>query len=275
MNKTAIIIISYNNKDITSNLCNQIVKYTKSDYDLLVVETGSKKEELTNYPTLWVPDSIRMTNGIKFGLSYSFWKDLNKELFSIDYNSYWILVNDTIHPDYDVLTPMINFMNNTSDCGEIHPYINNSPSKYLHKKENNGPARKESFCEIVCPLFSKNIFEIENIDLFDSRFFYGWGIDYDISYKIHLNGYRIYISNEVGIIHNAGTTVRSGKDKDFKNMTEQFNTSRENMYVGLTKKYGPNWARLFYGSIPQDVSKDTFYDWIINIGQNCKKEDII
>jgi hypothetical protein len=270
--KIAIIIISHNAKDITTNLCNQIIKYTKSRYDLLVVETGSRKKELTDFPTLWLPDGIRATRGFNWGIDWF----LFKESFDNDlvYDSFWMLVNDTIHPNYDVLTPMINFMNNNSDCGEIHPYIENSPSKFLHKT-NSGLARKVSFCEFVCPLFSRKAIDYPPKGLFDNRFFYFWGIDYDLPKILHDINLRLYISNEVGIIHNAGTTTKLGADEDFKTMTDQFNVSRDNMIQGLKEKYGEKWYKVIYDSIPPDVSKSAYMDWIVNIGQNCKIEDLL
>jgi GT2 family glycosyltransferase len=275
MNKTAIIVISHNNKDITSKLCENIINTTKSDYDLLVVETGSKKEELTVYPTLWLPDGIRMTAGINEGIQYMFRKenyDLNINNIKTYYDYFWVLVNDTILPDYDVLTPMIKQLKENKDIAEIHPSIQNSPSKYLRRKEN-GKIRYVSFCEIVCPLFTRDFIQFTE-DVFDNKFKYGWGLDYFIPYLIYMNNKYLAICNEVEIIHEAGTTVKTGKDENFKSMTEQFNKSRENMLEVLKFKLGDKWYKKIFGTFPNTISKEEYIDWIINIGQNCKYEDL-
>jgi hypothetical protein len=154
--------------------------------------------------------------------------------------------------------------------GEIHPSIQNSPSDIL--RSHGSILRSESFCEIVCPLFSRKAIEL---NLFDERFVFGWGLDFSILEILFRNGLKLYIDDKVSVIHNAGTTVRNGKDEDFKTMTEQFDKSRENMIKGLTEKYGEGWYKVIYDSIPEDVSKNPYVDWIVNIGANCKMEDLI
>jgi len=270
INKTAIIIVSHNNKAITTKLCNQIQKYTKTEYDLLVVETGSKPNEIvTDYPALIAPDGIRMTNGFNLGI---FYMKQREKIFNIHYNNFWICVNDTLHYDIDTLSPMVKFMNNNSDCGEIHPFIENSPSPYLHKKLDGKKARAESFCEIVCPLLSRKAIDL---DLLDSRFYYGWGIDYSLTKTLYDNNLKIYVSNEVGVKHDAGTTTKTGKDSSFKTLANQFDVSRENMLKGLIEKYGEKWYKVIYDSIPNAVSKDSYAYWLCDVGCNAKKEDLI
>lgn len=267
MNKTAIIVISHNNKEVTERLCDNIVEFTKSPFDLLIVETGSNLTEVTDkYPVLRTPDKIRMTRGINKGIEYLLWKE---KFYDVKYNNFWILVNDTILNKYDTLTPMLKYMTN-ENIGEIHPAIENSPSRCL-RQDKNGLLRSESFCEIICPLFSRKAIEL---NLFDDRFLYGWGIDFEIPYILHKNNLKLYICDEVSIIHNPGTTVLNGKDEDFKNMTEQFDKSRDNMLNVLIEKYGDKWAKVFLDAIPNDVSGDSYLTWLLDIGQNATVEDL-
>ena len=80
--------------------------------------------------------------------------------------------------------------------------------------------------------------------------------------------------DRISIRHEPGTTTKSGKDGEFNTLSQQFDKSRENMIQGLIKKYGENWQKVIYNSIPDDVDKKYFYDWIINVGVNAKKEDL-
>lgn len=261
--KTAIVVVSHNAKDMTNSLCNKITSNTKSPFDLIVVETGSKKEELTNYPTLLVPEGVRMTRGFNWGIKWFLWKE---KIDPVYYDSFWLVVNDAIFEEKDILTPLVNFLRTMKDCGEIHPYYNpNSNNDPDQQKKNNGIARKESFCEIVCPLFSRKAIDIP--DLLDERFFYGWGLDYDIPYILHKNNLRLYVSNEVMVEHHGGTTAVNGKDEEFSTRKLQYDTSRVNMKEGLIQKYGSKWGEVINNAIPPDVSYSlAYYHWVTRNG---------
>lgn len=261
--KTAIIVISHNAKDMTNNLCDKIIRNTKSPYDLLVVETGSKKEELSNYPTLLLPEGIRGTRGMNWGIKWFLWKE---KFNPVHYDSFWICVNDAIFEEKDILTPLVNFLRRIEDCGEIHPYYHSNSNNDLdQQKKEIGFARKESFCEIVCPLFSRDVIEIPN--LLDERFFYLWGLDYDIPYILHKNNKRLYVSNEVMVEHHGGTTAINGKDEEFTTRKAQYDISRENMKKGLVEKYGVKWGEVINNAIPPDVSHSkAFYHWVTRNG---------
>ena len=262
-NRTAIIIVSHNSKEITDTLCDSIVRNTKAKSDLYVIETGSDLNKISRYTSLWSSEGIRMTRAFNLGIQFALIKESSLD---VNYDSFWLVVNDTILDEIDTLTPLVTFMRQNKDCAEIHPYVKNSPSIYQQKAGiivSN--ARKTSFTEIVCPLFSR---EIINKYILDNRYFYGWGLDYEIPYLIYRSGKRIYISNEVGVTHNAGTTTRIGGDGDFKTIPDQFKASRDNMMETLIWKWGPKWGDLFLQAIPPDVPKEPFIHWVTKIGEN-------
>jgi GT2 family glycosyltransferase len=262
MNKTAIIVVSHNGKEITDPLCRNIETYTKSPYDLFVVETGSRLEKMSSYATLWVKDGIRMTRGFNWGIKYAIWKEKMEGNFH--YDSFWLLVNDAKLFPSDTLTSMLTFMRNTPDCGQIHPFIDNSCSQVLRKSGSS--VRKISFVEIVCPLLSRRAVEIP--DLLDEQLFYGWGLDYEMPHILYQHGLRAYISDDVGVTHDAGTTVKSGNDAQISSVTNQFDVSRANMVAVMTKKYGPKWGQHLLDSVPADVPKESLLVWLRDIGQN-------
>lgn len=262
ISKTAIIVITHNQKELTDSLCKKLTA-TKSLYDLFVIETGSRVDAMSSFATFWVKDGIRMTRGFNWGIRYALWKE---KIENIRYDSFWLVVNDSFFDEEDVLTPLVEFMRSDKRCGCIHPFIKNSGSSFQRKKEGS-LARKESFVEIVCPLFSREAIES---NLLDDDFYYGWGLDYEIPYILHKNNLALYIHNEVGVLHNPGTTVRSGKDEHIQDMRQQFDLSRDNMMQVLLKKYGDKWGRIFLDAIPEDVPKDAFIDWVQNIGQNYR-----
>ena len=60
MNKTAVIVISHNDKQLTDSICENIIRNTKTPYELFVVETGSDLDKISSYTTLWVKDKIKI-----------------------------------------------------------------------------------------------------------------------------------------------------------------------------------------------------------------------
>ena len=263
MNKTAIIVVSHNGKDITDPLCKKITDNIKSPYDLFVIETGSQISKMSSYATFWVKDGIRMTRGFNWGIRYAIWKE---KFDNIHYDSFWLLVNDAKLFQCDTLLTMVEFLRSHPDCGQIHPFIDNTPCKPL-KKQTPHDVRKVSFVEIICPLISRKA--IDTIpNLLDDDLFYGWGLDYEIPYLLHKHGFRTYLSDDVGVVHNAGTTVNTGNDAEIKSMEKQFTVSRENMVTVLKRKYGPDWARTFLNAVPSDVPKDALLIWLRDIGRD-------
>jgi hypothetical protein len=150
------------------------------------------------------------------------------------------------------------------DCGYINPYQVNIPSPHIRQnKMRKSGARKESFAEIICPMIRAKTWE-DIPDLLDNRFFYGWGLDYDIPHLLHTNNWRLYISDTVGIYHQAFTSYRD-KDVTEESMTvNQFmNTALQDLLHGFNKKYGPDWKKIVMNSIPSDVNPEAYHLWLL------------
>lgn len=276
LKKTAIIIISHNSREVTDYLCENIIRNTRSLYDIIVVETGSDLDKISSFTSVWVKEGIRMTRGFNIGIHHALEKEKwnnydNNEKFQ--YTAFWCLVNDTIlDNDIDTLTPLIESMEENKDCGMIHPYIKNAHSPYL-KKQEGSKITKTSFVEVVCPLFSRKAIMLDP-NPFNYIFKYGWGLDYTFGDVLYRNLLRMYISNEVGIIHNAGTTTKSGADENFVNIQQQFNTSRENMIKGLKYLHGKEWYKELVDNIPADIPKESLVYWLTKVGCDCSVEDL-
>lgn len=260
--KVAILVVSHNNPDLTNSLCDGIVKRTKGvDYDLHVIETGSNLSKLSKYVTLWVNEGVRMTRGFNLLKHYA---DFTAKQKGYAYDAYHLFVNDAHFIDEsDITSIMCNQMMEKPDCGQINPYQANMGAPHLvQNRVNKIGARKESFSEIICPMIRAEAWN-SIPDLLDDNFFYGWGLDYDIPHKLHTNGWRLYISDEAGIFHQAFTSYRQSTITEEKlNVYEFMEKARTNMNEGFIKKYGEDWKRVIYNSIPEDVSKEALYNWL-------------
>lgn len=257
-NKIAVLIVSHNNPRLTDSLVEQIKAQTHGvKYDIYVIETGSDKDKCSKYTTLWVDEGIRMTRGWNTLKDYADRQD--------DYFAYHLFVNDAKLIDgEDMISSLAEAMAKTKDCGYIHPYQTvEQPACRLLNRQGNTGIRKVSFAEIVCPMIRKEMWDKIGDEFLDRRFFYGWGLDYDHPKLIHDSGYKMYISDDVGVEHVAYTSYRDGVDKQFTQNQFQ-DQARNNMTAGLIAKYGENWKQVVINSIPEDVSKEALQGWLTN-----------
>lgn len=267
----AILIVSHNNPELTNSLCESIIARTDGvNYDLHVIETGSNLQKLSKYMTLWVKDGVRMTRGFNLLKAYA---DFTAQMKGYKYDAYHLFVNDAKFIDNkDMTTILWEEMKANPDCGQINPYqVNISAPHSRQNKQRSSGSRKESFSEIICPMIRATTWN-SIPDLLDNRFFYGWGLDYDVPHQLHTNNWRLYISDTVGIFHQAFTSYREKEKTEEKMEVGQFvNEARNNMNTGLEKKYGVNWRSVIHDSVPDDVSKESLFMWLsINDGFKIK-----
>ena len=245
MARIAILVVSHNNPDLTNDLCNGIIERISDpeiQYDLHVIETGSNLEKVSKYMTLWVNEGVRMTRGFNLLKNYA---DFTAKQKGYEYDAYHLFVNDAKFINYnDITSIMFKQMMEHPDCGQINPYQANMGMPHMvQNKVNANGARKESFSEIICPMIRAKTWN-EIPDLLDNNFFYGWGLDYDIPHKLHTNGWRLYISDEAGIFHQAFTSYRDSKVTEEKlNVYEFVDKARTNMNEGFVKKYKRLWSQ--------------------------------
>lgn len=269
--RVAVLVVSHNNPELTDSLCEKIIQNTKNViYDLHVIETGSDISLISKYTTLWVSDGCRMTRG--FNLLKQYADTTLKYKLGEKYSAYMLFVNDAkFIDDQDIISILFNEMKKIPNCGQIHPYQQNIsyPHNRLSKLTTN-ITRKESFAEIICPMISAEAWKKCGDDLLDNRFFYGWGLDYDIPYQLHKNGFRTYITDKVGIYHSPFTSyINKEKTKEKLDKEEFIFLARKNMHDEFFKKYGKNWMKDMLESLPEDVPKEALYLWLhVNDGYN-------
>ena len=262
--KIAILVVSHNNPELTNYLCEAIISRTKDvEYDLHVIETGSTLSKLSRHTTLWVKEGVRMTRGFNLLKHYA---DFTAAQNGYSYDAYHLFVNDAKFIDsLDMTSILFTQMMAIPDCGQINPYqVNLQGPHYRQNRIEMSGARKESFAEIICPMIRAETWK-ELPNLLDNVFFYGWGLDYDVPHQLHTskNKWRLYISDAVGIYHQAFTSYREKEKTEEKLEIGQFvNVARDNMNAGFIKKYGNDWKRMLYDSIPSDVDKQCMYAWL-------------
>lgn len=264
MSEVCILVVSHNNPNLTNSLCSDIIKNTKNvSYDLHVIETGSEIELFSDYTTLWVSDGCRMTRGFNHLKKYA--DSVLKYNSGKKYNAYMLFVNDAkFIENEDMVSVLYEELKKHPDCGQIHPYQQNIyPPHTRLGKLTESSTRSESFSEIICPMISADAWNKCGDDLLDNRFYYGWGLDYDIPYQLHMNGYKCYITDKVGVFHQPFTSYReSDITKEKLKQQEFIGLARENMHTGFVHKYGYDWMQKLVDAVPSDVSKEALYLWL-------------
>lgn len=253
MIKVAALIVSHNNPKLTDGLVESIKRQTLGvEVDVYVIETGSDKDKCSKYTNIWVDEGIRMTRGWNTLKDYA---DRNG-----DYFAYQLFVNDAkLLEGQDMISYLAGSLSSDEKLAYIHPYQTTPyPQCPQVNKVNKRGIRYESFAEIVCPMIRKDLWD--KVDMLDRRFFYGWGLDYDHTKLVHDAGYRMAISDDVGIEHVPYTSYRDGADKNL-NQDKFLKLAQENMIQGLVEKYGKNWKQVIRDSIPEEVGTKAFDNW--------------
>lgn len=264
MGKVCVLVISHNFPELTNSLCEGIIQRTKGvEYDLHVIETGSSIDNCSKYATLWVNDGCRMTRG--FNLLKSYADTVLQYKTGEKYDAYMLFVNDAkFIDDKDMISILYKEMKENPDCGQIHPYQSNiyPPHTKLGKVTEN-KVRNESFAEIICPMISAKAWDVCGPQLLDNRFFYGWGLDYDMPYQFHKNGFKTYITDNVGIFHDPFTSYKNKeKTKQTMDSNQFINNARQNMWSVFQEKYGNDWMQILINEVPQETSKEALYLWL-------------
>ena len=226
MRKITIIILTYNNLELTQKCLASIKKYTPKDlYELLVIDNNSTDETvayLKNEPdirSVFLPASIGFHKGCNLGLNLTTDTDI---LF---------LNNDTI------VTP--NWLENLQKClysnesiGAVGAVSNDNANlqgasfdvtnpldidELIIKNNQSDPQKwEEKVCLIgFCMLIKREV--INRLSGFDEGYSPGYIEDNDLSLQILKLGYKLYLCHDAFIFHALGSSFRQDTEK-FNNL---------------------------------------------------------
>lgn len=237
--KITIGILSYNMPHLTDVLYNKLRSIVKIDAEYIILDNGSDDDKKAKCTTHYKKQNTRLTGGMNSILSESKGSDY-----------VWLCTNDIdFKTDIDPVASMIKACESNTDIGCIHPSLIEPVPNYAFQwmiNKNIGVTTGHPMVDIICPFLTKKALDINNWEL-DSRFTYGWGIDYDMCYKIRCSGMKIAVDHNIIATHQTSVTYDSGMDKEFKNRNEYYNKAMENMNLVMSEKYGINWRQLILG----------------------------
>lgn len=235
--KNTIGILSYNMPNLTDTLVEQIKELVKIPYELIVFDNGSDSDKVSKNTTNRKDNNTRLTGGMNAIL------DLAKGSDNV-----WLCTNDiAFKTDNDPLESLLNKLDGSIGC--IHPSLIEPVSNYAYRymltsEGKTGVTKGHPMVDIICPLYTKKALDLNDWQ-FDSRFVYGWGIDYDSCLKLRRGGLEVAVDFDIVIAHQTSITYDSGKDKEFKNRHEYYGKAMDCMNSVMVEKYGANWRRFF------------------------------
>lgn len=217
-----IVVVTFNGCDFTKECIKSIRTYTIVPYRLIVVDNNSTDGTVEYLRSLTDIDLLQ--NDKNLGFAGGFNKGIQHALNTYDFDYLVMLNNDLlVTPSY--IQRLLEIMKKDSKCGLVGPVCN-----YAGGRQNIGvPATMKTFEDvgefanqryldykedylrtgIVTGLFYLIKREVlENVGLFDERFFPGQWEDNDFCLRMQLKGYRLYVHNGVFMYHYGGKSIR-------------------------------------------------------------------
>lgn len=261
---TAVLVLNRNMRAMTESLINRIrASNTKYPMDIWCIDADSDRHEVVQNADnmIFLEANPRWAKAFHDGIV-----DTRKvsEEDGNPYSHYWCVCNDAQMVDDEILATLIDSM--PDDCAQIHPYQKNHPRDSFQGQQTDGGVRASSYIEFVCPLLSRTFVE-RATDHFgfpgiDPDFPYGWGVDYVLPYAAHYLGFKNYMCDRVGIIHEPGTTHANHKQTKVESNEEMRKLARNTMLDVLEQKYGKDWGLTFSAAASgAGVDPRAFLDW--------------
>ena len=216
--KTSIIIPNWNTDYCLRNCVESIKKFTK-DYELIIVDNGSKREEIRQYIKEVADKYIFNKTNLGFP------KACNQGAKIAEGGLICFLNSDTIVTE-NWLSNMIKTMENSEKCVAVGPLGNpefrtdEKTGTIFGHQQYEGQYNKDTKVKFLvgyCLLIKKEIFDKI---LFDEDFELGMYEDNILCEKINKLGYEMWVSSKSLVKHIGSVTFRIN-DLDYKELLEK------------------------------------------------------
>lgn len=244
MKSVATIILNRNLPDVTDRLYDHLIKFDGDQTDIYIVEAGSDKENLSKHTT-WYADwpearqyGLRYSRGMNFGLSQLWNEDKFKQ-----YDSFFLLTNDTEFKQQSTLEPLINILNKHPKVGILSPcserwgerlLLQTQTCKYFWFIHNNAYLMKRKFVESIMNFEQPDYMHF----LFDGSNFRGYGSEVELIAKAYANDWASAITSEVFVSENESYLL---------NQSDLIKTENYEKNLTLYVEEGKRWMREKYG----------------------------
>jgi hypothetical protein len=219
--KTLVVILNHNLPEFTDRLFTSLDGFRKEEYELIVMDNGSKPEFISRFTTHFLPKNI-------------FWGGALNEAFRLVlenplYDSLMFLNND-IEVTGEIFVRALRKELFSNNYILISPCISGSPRPWK-QMQNWGTkgTRQVKWIDNQAPLFHRTL--IEKIGKFDDNLFYGWGQEFICFDICEENRWKIGVCDHITILHYAKQTILQNR------LIAEFETT-----VPAKGEYNMDWA---------------------------------
>jgi len=260
---TAVLVLNRNMREMTEKLIDRLCdSNTKYPMDIWCLDADSDQEEVVQNADkiLLLGNNPRWAGAFERGIRHVRQDPLD---IRTTYSHFWCVCNDAQMVDDEILAMLID--SSPDDCAQIHPYQKHHPSATFQGRCGTG-VRASSYVEFVCPLFTRTFIERAQHKFgfpgIDPGFSMGWGTDYVLAYVAHELGMKSYMCDDVGILHETGTTHKHAAKTKVESNEDMRKLARNTMLDHLEEVYGKHWGQIFIDSAKRaGVDPKAFVDW--------------
>jgi hypothetical protein len=200
--KTLAVIYNHNMPEITDSLWESLKPYENDDYDLILIDNGSRDDRKSKYTTHETGQNTYFGGALNIAMqffiesgNYDSLLSLNNDLILQGPNFIKTLRDEMFNGDYKIVSPSVLQVN--SQC----------KWKYMHCWNSNG-IRDVKWVDFQAPLIHKDF--IEHMQQFPDELIYGWGQDVLSGIICEQQGWKVGVVDRCPLIHHSAQTYKSG-----------------------------------------------------------------
>jgi hypothetical protein len=201
--KTLAVIYNHNMPEITDALWESLKPYESTDYDLILIDNGSRDDRKSKYTTHKTGQNTYFGGALNIAMQfflensdkYDSLLSLNNDLILQGPNFIRTLRHEMLHGNYKIISPSVLQVN--SQC----------KWKYMHCWNSN-TTRDVKWVDFQAPLLHKDF--IEHVQQFSDELMYGWGQDVLSGIICEQQGWKIGVVDRCPLIHHSAQTYKSG-----------------------------------------------------------------
>ena len=252
----AVLVLNRNMREMTEDLIRRIRETTDmAGVRIYNVDSASDEGQVARN----ADEDIILPENRRWAFSF------NRAILTVGtgYDFYWCVCNDTRITDDGTLDRLVGTA--PADAAQVHPH-QKTPPRGSSQTPGGGGMHPSSFVEFVCPLlpgkFVRRCMAEWGMPGISDGFPYGWGVDYEMAYLGHRLGLRSYVSGDVGIVHEPGTTHRNHERTKVEPDEQMRRNARNSMLDVLEQRYGRDWGEVFArASREAGVDPHAFLEW--------------
>ena len=205
MLKTLAVIYNHNLPEMTDRLWEELKPYERDDYDLILIDNGSREDGKSKYTTHETGVNTYFGGALNIALdffttsgAYDSLLSLNNDLVLQGNNFVRTLREEMFHSDsllYKIISPSV--LQVEKQCNW----------KYMHCW-NSDKIRQVKWVDFQAPLIHKDFIRV--YPQFPDELVYGWGQDVLSGILCEKQGWKVGVVDRCPLIHHSAHTYKSG-----------------------------------------------------------------